>query len=115
MSKMKEDVLNFTRPRRVRSRELHNEMYQSDAGISGTYVPNMSEEDRNKWKARCIRGTDPRVEIRKTFHTHGSASALIVVRPDRINMSANGNVGMDNETFDQFCRAIEEARMMLER
>jgi hypothetical protein len=51
-------------------------MFQSDAGINGTYVPNMSKEDMNLWKAKHIKGDDERIEIRKTIE---GVQLLIVV------------------------------------
>lgn len=69
-------ILNFEQPKRLRSTEKHNEMYSSDSGIAGTYVPNMSEEDKNKWKAKRIGGEDERIEIRKTIN---GVQLLIVV------------------------------------
>lgn len=32
--------------------------------VPGTYVPNMSEEDAKKFRAKHIKGTDERIEIR---------------------------------------------------
>ena len=49
-----EKLLCFDKPKKVRSTEEHNKTYMSDSGIAGTYVPNMSEEDKNKWKAKHI-------------------------------------------------------------
>jgi hypothetical protein len=69
-------VLSFEASKKLRNAEMHNEMFQSNAGINGTYVPNMSEEDKNKWKAKHIKGDDERIEIRKTI---GGTQLLIVV------------------------------------
>ena len=60
-------ILDFDKPKKVRSTKEHNEIYQSDSGVAGTYMPNMSEEDNKKWKAKRINGDDERVEIRKNF------------------------------------------------
>jgi hypothetical protein len=60
-------VLDFDKPQKIRSTKEHNEMYSSDSGVAGTFVPNMSEEDKNKWKAKHIKGDDERIEIRKNL------------------------------------------------
>ena len=60
-------ILNFDKPKKVRSTEEHNEEFQSDSRIPGTFVPNMSKKDMNKWKAKHIKGEDERIEIRKTL------------------------------------------------
>ena len=55
-------ILSFETPKKLRSAEKHNEMYQSNAGVNGTYVPNMSKEDMNLWKAKHIKGSDDCLE-----------------------------------------------------
>lgn len=69
-------LLSFDKPKKLRSTEKHNAMYSSDCGVPGTFVPNMSKEDRLKWKAKHIKGDDERIEIRKDL---GGANVLIVV------------------------------------
>jgi len=60
-------ILCFDKPKKVRSTEEHNEMFQSDSGIAGTYVPNMSKDDAVKWKAKHVKGEHERIEIKKTI------------------------------------------------
>ena len=69
-------VLSFETPKKLHSAEKHNEIYQSDSGIAGTCVPNMSKEDMNLWKAKHIKGDDERIEIRKTLE---GVQLLVVV------------------------------------
>ena len=69
-------ILNFEKPKKVRSTEEHNNLFSSDCGVAGTFVPNMSKEDELKWKAKHIGGDDERIEIRKTL---GGAQVLIIV------------------------------------
>lgn len=69
-------ILSFEKPKKVRSTEEHNNLFSSDSGVAGTFVPNMSKEDQKKWKAKHISGNDERIEIRKTL---GGAQVLIVV------------------------------------
>jgi hypothetical protein len=60
-------LLEFEKPKKLRSSKEHNARYMSDSGVAGTYVPNMSDVDMNKWKAKHIKGDDERIEIRKTI------------------------------------------------
>lgn len=69
-------ILDFEKPKKVRSTEEHNNLFSSDSGVAGTFVPNMSKEDELKWKAKHIGGNDERIEIRKTL---GGAQVLIIV------------------------------------
>lgn len=114
-------ILDFTKPKKLRSTEEHNEMYQSDSGVAGTYVPNMSKEDEQKWRGKQIGGQDPRIEIRKTIHHHDpvknwatNSQILIVVRPDgTVKMSANGAMFFDFKTWTELHAAVQEAREKL--
>jgi len=130
-------ILSFETPKKLRTAEKHNEMHQSDSGIAGTYVPNMSKEDMNLWKAKHIKGDDERVEIRKTL---GGAQLLIVVykkeyqpkypkypndvnkvgeytrlrtewtkRHQNVRMSMNGKVDLTWNDYEKMQDAIEEA------
>lgn len=116
-------ILSLEKPAKLMPTAEHNDTYQSDTNIAGTYVPNMSEEDRKKWKAKVIkRGDDPRVEIRKTVYGHrkdprfaGYAQVLLIVRPDgSVVMSANGKICFDAPTFQEFKQAVDEAQVLLE-
>jgi hypothetical protein len=69
-------LLDFEKPKKVKSSEDHNKIYMSDSGVAGTYVPNMSDEDKNKWKAKHIKGDDERIEIRKSLN---GVQILIVI------------------------------------
>jgi len=113
-------ILCFDKPKKLRSTEEHNETYQSDTNIAGTYVPNMSEEDKLKWKAKLIKGDDPRVEIRKTVSGHEpyirwphSAQILIIVRPSLVVMSANSRMIFDSQTWIELAQAVAEAQEKL--
>jgi len=61
-------VLFWGKPKKVRSKEKWAEHYGFEDGPTGGYEPNMSEEDKSKWKAK-LTGTKlgyPQVEIRKS-------------------------------------------------
>jgi hypothetical protein len=70
-------ILSFEQPKKLRPQEEHNKMYSSEAKAANSYVPNMSIEDENKWKAKHIKGENERIEIRKTLH---GVNLVIVVR-----------------------------------
>ena len=120
-----EKLLCFDKPKKVRSTEEHNEIYMSDSGIAGTYVPNMSEEDKNKWKAKHIKGDDERIEIRKTMN--GVQLLIVVYKKERpvkwnannrdewhkrhqnVQMSMNGKLDMTWDDFWDINEVVKEA------
>lgn len=118
-------VLSFDKPKKVLTTEKHNEKYQSDSGVAGTYVPNMSEKDMKTWRGKHIKGDDERVEIRKTIE---GTQLLIVVyknpnpvkynynkleewrkRHQDIRMSMNGKLDMTEDEYWEMTEAINEA------
>jgi len=135
-------VLSFEVPKKLRSAEKHNEMFQSDSGIAGTYVPNMSKEDMDLWKAKHIKGEDERIEIRKTLD---GVQVLVVVykkeyqpkypknyptdvnkvgeytrlrtewtkRHQNVRMSMNGKLDMTYDHWWDLSEAIKEAMEIL--
>ena|SRR5271154_473106 len=122
-------ILDFGKPQKVLPTEVHNRMYRSSARAAGTYVPNMSTEDRMKWKAKKISGKDPRVEIRKTVTgtdptlksvqmgfspQRVSSQILVIVRSDKVVMSANGRVVFDNKTWSELQLVVQEAKEILD-
>ena len=60
-------TINWDKPKKARSKEDHEEMNQSDCGVPGTFVPNMSNTDMKKWKGKVVgtRSGHPQIEIRK--------------------------------------------------
>lgn len=120
-------IIDFNKPKKVRSTAEHNQMHMSDSGVDGTYVPNMSQEDANKWKGKYVGGDYRRVEVRKNitfkrnayYDKNHFAQVLIIVREpleDRaplVTISCNGKIAMSAEIFDQFENVIEEAKMIL--
>ena len=121
-------MLNFDKPKKIRTPKVHNEMHQSDAGVAGTYVPNMSPEDRELWKAKHIRGEDERIEIRKSLR---GVQMLIVVYEDvrdtqwsvnptewhknhqNVQISMNGKLQLSFSDWKEMKEAIREARGIL--
>ena len=122
-------LLSYDIPKKIRSTEKHNEEFSSDSGIAGTYVPNMSKNDKLKWKAKHITGNDERVEIRKTID--GVQLLIVVYKKDNpvkydyhdkdswnkrhrnIRISMNGKLDMTWDNLDDMNRAINEAFMKI--
>lgn len=121
------NILNFDKTKKVRSTEKHNEMFQSDSGIAGTYVSNMTKEDMESWKAKHIKGDDERIEIRKTI---SGVQLLIVVYKKSIKtisnnwrdkqkdhndvrISMNGKLDMTYDEYYDMYEAIREATEIL--
>lgn len=99
-------ILSFDKPKKLIPTEEHNAYYKSDTDIAGTYVPNMSEADKKRWKGKRVGGKDPRVEIRKVLSGndpgtgyHAYAQILIVVRKSGVVMSTNGRMVFQPQTW----------------
>lgn len=105
-------IVNWQQPRQVRSPKEHADYFKSDTNIAGTYVPNMSEEDRLRWKGKKIGGADPRVELRKGYR---GALVLVVVRPTTLRVSMNGTAVMSIDDWITFMGAVNEAQAELLR
>lgn len=117
-------ILSFDKPAKARDFKTHAEMYASDSGIAGTYVPNMSKADMEKWKAKYVKGANERVEIRKSIH--GAQMVIIVYkerqdddwqngidRHENVQISANGKIQLSFVEWQEMTQAIEEAKEIL--
>jgi hypothetical protein len=123
-------LIDFNKPQKIRSTDEHNQMHSSDSGVAGTYVPNMSEADGKKWKGKHIKGTDERIEIRRTI---GGTQLLVVVfksvrfthwkvsqeewykNHNNVRISMNGKLDMTFYDYDQLTKVIEEAKTLLNK
>ena len=83
----------------------------ADGAPPGVYTPNMRREDMKKWKAKHVRGKDPRVEIRVTVGR--CVQVLIVVRGNEVKMSMNGTAEFTNDQIRELDQAIREAQTVL--
>lgn len=109
-------MIDWSKPKKVRSTAAHNQMFSSDSGVPGTFVPNMSEEDKLKWKGKHInKGKDnARVELRKSFSFDGEyANVLLVVEKGEhhpyIKLSTNGKVAMSFSEWGELNLVVQEA------
>ena len=125
-------ILDWNKPEKAMSIKEWKSI-SADGAPPGVYSPNMSEEDRLKWKAKSIVGKDTRVEIRKSFYfskKSGSYKKLgdkefptrnsysnqmcIIVRLDdtyqpNVLISTNGKMAMTFEDVRNLDLAIKEA------
>ena len=112
-------ILSFDKPAKARDFKTHAKMYSSSADIAGTYVPNMSRADMEKWKAKHVKGANERVEIRKTVN--GTQMLIIVYKERRdgvdhhenVQISANGKIQLSFAEWQEMTQAIEEAKEIL--
>lgn len=119
-------ILSFEKPKKLRSSKEHNEKYMNESGHA--WIPNMSEKDMEKWRAKHITGKDERIEIRKTFS--GTQVLIVVFKNKRftkweedrvawsknhnnVRISANGKIDMTFDQYDELKQAIEEAKQIL--
>ena len=126
------NVLSWDKPKRAMTIESWKGI-SADSAPPGVYTPNMSDEDKMKWKAKGFGGEDPRVEIRKSFHfcklngkqdeiggrkyakynNYGSQVCVVVRLDDtyepNVLMSANGKIPMTFAELKQLEEGISEA------
>lgn len=89
-------LLSFEIPKKIKTTEEHNNTYVADSAPPGVYVPNMSEEDRCKWKAKHIKGENERIEIRKGI---GGVQLVIIVYKESFK---NGQVEPNEPNREDF-------------
>ena len=123
------NLICWDKPKKIRSTEEHNAVYSSDSGINGTYVPNMSVKDRNKWKGKITQvKTSPQVEIRKdTFviiiGLDGYNYKYYRREPEKpwgdstkglnIHIASAGPIQLSFKDWEEFKTVIEEAKQTL--
>ncbi len=114
-------LLWMIKTKKARPTEEHNIACSSDCGVPGTYVPNMSREDRAKWKGK-ITGTrrgKPQIEIRKdSFVTivglNGYKYKYYDTTKFNIHVGASGPIVMTFEGWEEWRQVVEEAKEILE-
>lgn len=116
-------ILDFDKPKKLTDSKTHNQTYQSDSGVAGTYVPNMSDDDNKKFKAKRVGGVDERIEIRvslsgvqmvvKVFKEENNKPQEYWKRHKIVQMSMNGKLNLSLEDWENVTQAIEEAKSLL--
>lgn len=128
-------VLMWEKPEKIMSIEDWKAI-SADSAPPGVYVPNMSERDRQRWKA-TLKGTKlgrPWIEIRKSTREWGTQMLIIVspgggFGPERdgyrrgyfertkkvnVQISQNGPADFTFKGFEELQAAVTEARQVLE-
>jgi hypothetical protein len=112
-------ILSFEKPKKVMTDKQYASI-TADGAPPGVYTPNMSEEDKERWKAKLIKGKDVRVEIRKTFQGLGYyAQVCIIVYKDTaeefpdVVVSTNGKIGASFQEMEEMNAVINEAKEIL--
>lgn len=107
-------LIDFRKPKKIRSTEEHNKMHTSDSGVAGTYVPNMSDEDAQRWKGKYITGDNERIEIRKSFYNAGVQVVIVVRRnPPVPYPEYKGNSADHNKKLDKWRDAKGEVKISM--
>ena len=107
-------LLSWDKPKKAMTTEEWKGL-SADGAPPGVYTPNMSTEDMNKWRAKKVSGSDPRVEVRKTTDEEIGADyfrsqVVLIVRKDTVVFSSNGKAAFNT---DELLAAITEARQEL--
>lgn len=130
-------VLNWDKPKKVRTPQQNAENYGFEDGPTGGYQPNMSDADAASWKAKetGMKTGFPQVEIRKTFSASaGATMCLIIVNLGKgykyksyepvaspktwgrttaginVHVSLNGPLQMTFKDVEEMHSAIQEAK-----
>lgn len=125
-------ILKWDKPEQVMSKEAWQSI-SADSAPPGVYVPNMSDEDAQAWKAKLVgkRSGIKQVEIRKSTSNH--TQMLLIVSLDgfrkkvdrwcpdgkefpgrNVRISLNGPAAFTFEEIEQMELAIAEARQVLQ-
>jgi hypothetical protein len=128
-------ILSFAKPKKVKSTEEWKSN-QADSAPPGTYVSNMSQDDKLRWKAKLTgtRSGNHRIEIRSE---KPGVNLLVVVSgavPNeephpypyqrkrgemwsppsyQVKMSSNGTAEFDPTAWEELTKAVQEAREIL--
>ncbi len=128
-------ILSFVKPKKALSTEDWKNQHSADGAPPGVYVPNMSEEDMLKWKAKVVGSKDGnhQIEIRSletrsnlVAIVNGAMPVVIAVDPSwpkwqqpkqpvahELKLSSNGPMHFTAEVWSRFMEALTEAREVL--
>jgi len=128
-------LLSWEKPKKLRDSEEHAADHSADGAPPGAYVPNMSDEDRMKWKAKLVghKAGFPQVEIRrdgcviivssrgykyKHYDTRDVKSWEKKKPSHRagnvVHIACSGPLSMTMAEYGEMVQAVEEAKAKLE-
>jgi hypothetical protein len=112
-------LLSFEKPEKVLT-DAQWRAISADGAPPGVYTPNMTDEDKERWKAKLIKGKDARIEIRKCFMGLGYyAQVCIIVYKQTseefadVVISTNGKIGASFQQIEEMHQVINEAKTIL--
>ena len=123
-------LLMWDKPAKKMAVDEWKDSYGFEDGPTGGYLPNMSDQDAARWKAKLVGKTtsSPQVEIRRTM---GNQLLLIVnlgggyaykhftregtkARGVNVHLSTNGPLQMSFDDQAELNQVVQEARQYLE-
>ncbi len=122
-------LLMWDKPAKKMAVDEWKDSYGFEDGPTGGYLPNMSDQDAARWKAKLVGKTtsSPQVEIRRTL---GSYQLLLIVslgggykykwytreqtQGVNVHLSANGPIAMSFQDVQDMSTVVQEAREYLE-
>lgn len=125
-------ILSWDKPGKVMSEQDRRDTFASDSGVPGTFVPNMSNADVARWKAKLVghKSGHPQVEIRKDstviiVSLHGGYRYKHYGNPNspwpsstagiNLHIATAGPIQWSWKDYEEFQQAIAEAREFLEK
>lgn len=120
-------LLSWDKPAKVRSTEEHNNTFVADDAPPGAYVPNMSREDAEKWRAKVVGVRRPNGKVQVEIRKNVSGNALVLMVGDNgvikghyetegetVLLSTNGSLTFSSyDDFADMFTAVQEARAKL--
>jgi len=117
-------LIMWNKPKKIMTKETRRNRFQSDCGVPGTYVPNISGEDRKRWKGKIVGKTtdSPQVEIRKNEFvivvSLGEGYKYKYYNRDEtkginLHIGASGPIQLTFEEWNEMKKVVEEALQVL--
>ena len=120
-----EGLIMWDKPKKLVPSSDHNERYSSDTGIPGTYVSNMSNEDKKRWKGKIVnkKFSFCHIEIRRHFKNCNLLMLVCLKGYNRgsdknrefegVKISVNGSMHLSPQDLIEFNEVIREAKNIL--
>jgi len=117
-------TIMWDKPKKIMTEKIRRERFQSDSGIPGTYVPNMTNDDIKRWKGKIVGKTtdSPQVEIRKDSFviivSLGGGYKYKYYNRDgtkgiNLHIGASGPIQLNFKEWDEMKKIVNEARQVL--
>lgn len=117
-------IIMWDKPKKTMTEETRRVRFQSDCEVPGTYFPNMSPEDRKRWKGKVVgkKTKSPQVEIRKdTFviivslgggykYKHYNRDNTIGIN---LHIGASGPIQLTFNEWEEMKKVVDEASLVL--